>query len=291
VNSKLIEASKLIAILAWLAFTVTFAVWWFALSTSHVETLAQLQPEQFAHWENQRRMLIWEGSAWLLLLISGGVALIWLVQREKRRRQQIAEFFASFSHDIKTSLASLRLQAEALQEDPANTPILNRLVGATVRLQLQLENSLFLASQIHSRLYLQDLSLKKILEPIAAQWPGLQLSLNNNCELRGDERALHTILSNLTQNAILHGKATEIRVKSTTQPGGRIAVDFSDNGLGYQGPTQHLAQLFHRPRPTSGSGIGLYISRELLKKMNGQLSFHAEPQGFRVHFELEGRSL
>jgi len=51
------------------------------------------------------------------------------------------DFFAAFTHDAKTALASLRLQAESLREDFAGaepSPLLDRLLSDTLRLQLQL---------------------------------------------------------------------------------------------------------------------------------------------------------
>ena len=54
----------------------------------------------------------------------------------------------AFTHDLKTALASLQLQAESLQEDwpdAASNPNLARLLEDTVRLGVQLENSLFFA--------------------------------------------------------------------------------------------------------------------------------------------------
>jgi len=286
------ELIKMILIVIWLVFTVAFAVWWFFLSVSHISQLAELQPERLEHWERQKRMVIWEGSTWILLLALGGAALVVLVQREKLRAKGIREFFASFSHEVKTSLASLRVQAEALQDDlgQQSSPILNRLVGDTVRLQLQLENSLFLASQDNLQLFVQSLRLSVLTERMREQWPNLTIELKGDCIVRGDERALRTIFSNLVQNSHVHGKAKKIciEVKASLPP--RVQIQVQDDGRGFSGPVGKLGELFHRPEASSGSGLGLHISRMLMRKMGGDLDFEPSSQGFRTTLSLEGTS-
>lgn len=284
------ETIRLSLIVFWLLFTVSFAAWWFKVSADHISTLARLQPELLEHWQRQRRMVFWEGGAWLVLLVVGGAALILLVQKEKRRVRQIREFFASFSHDVKTSLASLRLQAESLADDMTgqSLPVLDRLIGDTVRLQLQLENSLFLASQDELKLFIENVRLSDLMERMREQWPRLQIASENEAVLHGDERALRTLFSNLVKNAISHGQASELRIKAEPGPRGKVILRFSDNGRGYTGSLQELGLLFHRPKSTSGSGVGLYICRLLVEKMQGSLQFHAAHQGFRVDVELGG---
>lgn len=286
---KTAESLKLAGILTWLVFTVTFAVWWFTFSFDHIQTLAQLQPERVAHWERQQRMIAWEGGTWLVLLVAGGAALIGLVLKERQRVRRIREFFASFSHDVKTSLASLRLQAEALADETPDSPVLQRLIGDTVRLQLQLENSLFLSSQDDIRLYVERLRLSQLVERLREQWPSVRFELARDAWLTGDERAVRTILSNLAKNAITHGQATEIRIDAASE-GERVRLRFHDNGSGFEGSLDELGKLFHRPKATSGSGVGLYISRLLAERMGGTLTLHADNHGFRVDFEMPGAS-
>lgn len=276
---------KTLAPIAWLLFTVAFAIWWFKLTADNISQLAELQPERFEHWHRQKRMIFWEGTSWLILLALGGGALIGFAQKEKLRVKRIREFFASFSHEIKTSLASLRIQAEALKDDLGNqtSPIPDRLIGDTVRLQVQLENSLFLASQDNLQLFVQSVKIDGLVERMREGWPNLTISLKGNCTVLGDERALRTILSNLVQNAHVHGRATKIEIDATT-----CAIRVSDNGNGFDGDIGALGELFHRPKTTSGSGLGLYICRLLLKRMNGTLELRSEGQGFQAVITLPG---
>ncbi|MGE4133138.1 MAG: sensor histidine kinase [Bdellovibrionales bacterium] len=278
---------QLIASVGWLVFTISFAIWWFTLSFRHISLLIQLQPTEVEHWYRQQRMILWEGSAWLVLLALGGAALIFLIQRERQRIRQIREFFASFTHEIKTSLASLRLQAETIQDDVGATgsPVVDRLIGDTVRLQLQLENSLFFASQADLKLFLEGLDLPVLIRRVAEQWPGLTVKIEGQGRVRADERAVRTILSNLFQNALIHGQAKSLDVKIETESG-VVVVHLTDNGKGFRGDVTGLGRVFHRPTATSGSGLGLYISKALMERMGGRVAWQSDSSGFQTHLHF-----
>lgn len=272
---------KLALSIFWLLFTVTFAGWWFVLEMRNVDRLVKVDPTHQSHYERQRRMVLWEGLSWELLLFAGGATLIYLVFRERRRTDQVKEFFASFSHDVKTSLASLRLQAEALEEDLAgsevsSSPLLSRLIADTVRLQLQLENSLYFAAQDSLALYLQDVDFKKMVESLRHQWPTIRLEVRGNsiARLRVDERALRSVINNLIQNSINHGRAKTLRFEVLENE-----IRFHDDGQGFKGEWTKLGEIFHRPTATSGSGLGLYIARTLLTRMNADLKLEKGPKG------------
>ena len=111
-------------IFSWLTLTLTLAGWWLYFGLEQV-----VEPKY-------RQMLIAEGLVWMVLLVAGAVGLTLLVNKEERQQKRIRQFFAAFSHDVKTAIASLRLQAESLkeEEESANQPVLDRLIAETVRL-------------------------------------------------------------------------------------------------------------------------------------------------------------
>src|SRR6184192_4098444 len=133
----------------WVAFTVTLAAWWLIFGLRQLDLINQSNLEGAVQLHRHYQMLLWEGGILIVSLIGGGMALFYYARREQKRHAQVEEFFAAFTHDAKTALASLRLQAESLREDFAGdepNPLLDRLLGDTLRLQLQLENSLFLVN-------------------------------------------------------------------------------------------------------------------------------------------------
>lgn len=287
-SNKRFDLIKLGLAVGWLVFSVIFAIWWFKLSLDHISKLKDLDPTNVDHWTRQKRMVFSEGMAWIVLLAVGGGALIAFVQNERLRVKRIREFFASFSHEVKTSLASLRLQAEALKDElhDVNSPILGRLIGDTVRLQVQLENSLFFASQDNLQLYLEPVKIAPIVERMREQWPNLTIGLNQDARVRADERAMRSILGNLVQNAFVHGKAAAIQIE-VKEDGPDVLISVQDNGKGFDGDPQTLGQLFFRPKKSSGSGLGLYICKLLVKSMEGEIEFAQSKSGFRSELRLK----
>jgi len=265
---------KILLVALWVTFTVTLAGWWMIFGLRQLDLLSQFHVEQADQLQRHYQMLLWEGGILILSLVGGGLALFYYARREQKRHAQVEEFFSAFTHDAKTALASLRLQAESLKEDlGANpNPLLDRLLQDTLRLQLQLENSLFLVNLPTGRLLSEPVRLGQIVDGLRYHWPNLSIAQKGDGVVRGDSRALESVLTNLIQNAVTHGDASEIRI-STDLSGGRLTLRVVDNGSGFKGDFKQLGQLFVRHARGSGSGVGLYISRQLAKRMNATLDF------------------
>jgi len=289
-NKKTFFKYALVA--CWLLFTVSLAVWWYIFSISQLEQLKELNLAETETLVKHQSMLLWEGLTLIVCLIGGGVALTYYIFREVQRNRKIQEFFLTFSHELKTPLASLRLQAESLQEDLAHMPehsrLLDRLVADIHRLTMQLENSLFLAHMSETQFCLEKISLQELIKSLAQNWPELKIEVPSNGLIFGDARALQSVSKNIIQNSVQHGKATEIVVSLEEKKKGLIAINFTDNGQGFSGNIRHLGLLFSRPYTGSGSGIGLYLIKNLVKKMGGEARFTPVPGGFQTTISLRG---
>ncbi|MBC7371255.1 MAG: HAMP domain-containing histidine kinase, partial [Bdellovibrionaceae bacterium] len=165
-RQKGIRSGKIKTFLAvvWCLFTVSMVGWWWVYGLNSHDS-----PEQIY---KKHRMLMWEGSILIATVVMGGGSLFFLSYRDQRRHEQLQTFFATFSHDIKTSITRLRLQAEILEEDniQQKNPVLQRLVGDIARLDLQLENSLLLSSSESAKLLREKLLLSKIIESMRGTW-------------------------------------------------------------------------------------------------------------------------
>jgi signal transduction histidine kinase len=268
---------------AWLLITFSLSGWWMVhgmrLGTGTVDPI------------RQHRMFFWEGSFLLSFILVGGLFLFYSIYRDQRRNAELQDFFATFTHELKTSLTSLRLQAEILDEDPRNreNENLRRLLRDVVRLELQLENALVLAqAERGARLFLEEISLRKTVQALSVHWPQLLVSVEPDARVRADQRALECILRNLFQNAFVHGQATSVSV-APHAAGSLLTIEVTDNGQGFTGPAGELGASFVRHTTRSGSGIGLYLSRILARRMGGRLSFANGHNGLKATLELSGR--
>lgn len=271
---------KTILAIIWFAFTFALVTWWW------VFFLKKLAPLESSH-----RMFAWEGSILLGSIILGGISLIVFTYRDQQRHERLRFFFATFSHDIKTSIARLRLQAEVLDEDisGSNHPIMKRLISDIQRLDLQLENSLLLATLENGTLLKEEVLFSELLSSLRNEFPELTMELSKDACLIGDRRAFLSIFKNLLQNSVLHGKATNVSIHIKALSKELIELTIQDNGLGVKGSLSKLGSEILISQNTQSNGIGLLITTRLLEKMQGQIHFESEEdKGFRAIIKVGG---
>ncbi len=274
----------------WLTFTVALAVWWVIFGLGQARQLSVLEGPDAARIFNVTRMLVFEGMALVGMLCAGGFALAVAIRREQRRHREQRAFFMAFTHDLKTSLTSLRLQAEALREDlpeHAANPNLQRMLKDSVRLQLQLENALALTTA-DGAVFIEAIDVRRVVEYLREDFPDLTIEINGDGRVRADRRAIESVLRNLLQNAVVHGRATRVSLDLRRSATGAIEIVVADDGNGAAVDlSTALDRPFVRPTSTSGSGVGLYVCGRLLQQMHGQLRVvAAKAPGFAVSIEL-----
>jgi signal transduction histidine kinase len=280
-----------IAAITWLGLTVSLASWWLVFGLAQARRLQTATGAPEASEINRvQRMLEWEGLVLIALLVGGGIALVVGIRREQARQEEVRNFFMSFTHDLKTSLASLQLQAESLREDlpeAAGNANLDRLLKDARRLQLQLENSLYFA-QPDGGLLVEPLEVHALVRHVAEDWPELTVRIDGARRVLADERAVASVIRNLLQNASVHGAAREVSVRILPSAHGRVSVVVTDDGRGAPPDVLHrLGRPFVRSVVTGGSGVGLFVSQRLLNRMRGSLACSMGPdRGFSVTLEL-----
>ena len=95
-----------------------------------------------------------------------------------------------------------------------------------------------------------------------------------------DPDAYMRIINNLIQNVISHSHADQIEIALSKQ-NGNIKILLSDNGMGIE--KEDLKHIFERlykcdkGRTEKGSGLGLSIVYQLVRKMNGEVRAESEP--------------
>ncbi|UHD18053.1 sensor histidine kinase [Thiocapsa bogorovii] len=109
-----------------------------------------------------------------------------------------------------------------------------------------------------------------------------------------DPRHLHQIISNLCENALIHGgygsepPRIKIRLLPSGETAGRPLIEIADEGPGIDAKTaRDIFNPFFTTK-TSGTGLGLYIARELAQTNGIHLTYEpADPHGsrFRLHFD------
>jgi signal transduction histidine kinase len=286
-------------------FLIALMAWWGWVVREQSQRIVELERtaglDTFAanaEWETTQRMLAWEGGTLLVLLIGLSIALVWLYLRDQRRTHALRAFFASVTHELRTPLTSIRLQAESLADTGNTSPLVERLLEDTSRLEGQVEKTLELARiEGGGELDLQPLPLRawlqrQIQSRAAARaveielWPAAG---DAGALVLADRSALEIIFRNLIENTMRHSESSPARAQiAARQDGAEIVVSFTDVGQGFGGDPEKLGSLFYRGQRSQGAGVGLYLIRMLMQRMGGRAEFASRPgAGFetRLHFQ------
>lgn len=226
------------------------------------------------------KMLAWEGGSFLVLLMLLSISLFTLYLKDQGKTKSLQAFFASLTHELKTPLASIRLQGEVINEilESKNDPTLNKLIGRliddTAKLETQMDKILQLSRiERGGDLNLTSLSLVPFTKNLAKTWvPDHDVEITTFdpiASIEVDEFALQLIMKNLLENTRIHTNSKKINI-AITEDQDKIHFSYVDHGE-FKGELDKLGTLFYKHNSTKGSGIGLYLSQKLLEKMDGDL--------------------
>ena len=251
-----------------------------------------------SHAERPRitKMLAWEGGSFLVLLMLLSISLLILYLKDQNKTKSLQAFFASLTHELKTPLASIRLQGEVINEildakkDPALDRLIGRLIDDTAKLEAQMDKILQLSRiERGGELNLTSVALVPFIKNLAKTWVP-----DHNVEITGaetaasievDEFALSLIVKNLLENTRIHTTSKKIVIK-ITEDKHRVKFSYFDHGE-FKGDIEKLGTLFYKFNSTKGSGIGLYLTQKLLEKMDGKLEINRIENGLRFDLSFK----
>jgi len=214
-------------------------------------------------------------------------------------------FTSHAAHELRTPVAALRAQAEvaSVARDPAvREAALAHCVEACDRMSRLVSQLLMLArtdeldALAETRPCRLDQIAQAVLAAIApeALQAGVAISLEaaGGSEVRGDAALLETLVRNLVDNAVRHGRS-DVRVCVRKDDDGRTVVEVVDDGPGV--PDEALTQLgrrFYRVAGSTGtgSGLGLSIVARIAQLHGATVRFERGPQGrgLRVRMSFPG---
>lgn len=282
--------------LLWVVMLLGLGSWWLYLVFKLHTTLSNLNIPELGSQNNFLNMMKWEGSFFFIFLVLLGGSLIVLYIRDMKKSKAMQAFFSSLSHELKTPLASMRLQAEVIKdliEDETHSHdqlsnLTKRLIEDTHKLESELEKSLQLSRiEQDAPLTLVPLSLERFLKRQEQKLQSpfkVELNIEPDAqEVLADELALNMIFRNLFENTIRHRKdATKVKI-SAKRSGPNVEILYDDLGTKFSGDPSHLGELFYKYQSTKGSGIGLYLIKNLMKKMHGNFQITNQE---RLQFHL-----
>jgi signal transduction histidine kinase len=203
------------------------------------------------------------------------VALDIAAQRLDELLQRERAFSADASHQLRTPLAAVRIELEALELRNAGSPEVRAALTQVDRLQHTIDTLLAVARDVPRTATATP--LRAVVGELEARWRTALEQAGRRLELRMDDAdvavripaaVLREILDVLLDNALRHGAGTVSLQARCAEDA--LAVDVADEGPGL-GENNAEAVFTRRSGTAAGHGIGLALARSLAEAEGGRL--------------------
>jgi signal transduction histidine kinase len=249
----------------------------------------------------------------LVGLLTLTAAMIGVTVLQLRREHELSrlrsDFISSVSHELRTPLSQILLFAETLSLGRVRTTeerdnATDVIVQEGRRLMHLVENILHFsrAERQMTRLGPEPLDLNRAVQAIVDDWAPLAAAADVTVETRfakdvhaiADRSALRQMVLNLLDNAMKYGPRPQTVTIGTASMGEKVRLWVDDEGQGI--PARERERVWdsfyrrdeHANSAVAGSGIGLFVVRELARLHGGDAWIEDAPlRGARVVFELQ----
>jgi signal transduction histidine kinase len=259
-------------------------------------------------------VVLWDRSPYVAIVLVGPLLATALYQRWihgalNRLREfdrMKDEFIAIVSHELRTPLTSVYGAAMTLEshdlDDQRRHALLEIISTEAARLSRLLDDILWVSrlDSGRARPYITAVAplplTEEVVDATRTHLPlELSLELLHDSALpavAADSDKLRQVLVNLVENAVKYSRAGRIQVRLGAHYG-NVRFSIRDDGPGIPlNQQERIFEKFYRLDPhmtegVGGTGLGLYICRELIEGMNGDIWVESIPgQGSTFSFEL-----
>jgi K+-sensing histidine kinase KdpD len=261
------------------------------------------------HWRRPRLLRPEQLRRLQLIAAQAAIALDTrrALERERGRAESLAElerarreFMQIASHELRTPLTVIRGYASLLEEGslgpmpPMAQRALRTLLDKSSEMRAYIERMLLLArleedatpptmASLDLRRVVND-AVERVRPQVELKQGTLQVELAASpLTVLGDPERLGTAVDNLLQNAVKFSEGPPRIEVSGSRENGKVHLVVKDHGLGI--PTAAQARLFEKfyrvdspqLRNVAGTGIGLYLVRQVIEGHGGQVDVDSHP--------------
>lgn len=304
----------------WLLFTYIVAalVWWFIDLEQQSFTIFQLEKQLAADSEginaalirnkNRNIKYIGEGVVCLSFLLMGAVIFYRLIRSIFYITHKERNFLLAVTHEFKTPITTIQLNLETLKKKQLPFDTTRKLIQKSIDESKRLNhvyNNLLLAAQFTETKKLaytfESIEtgpfIEKILKSYQINHPGRLFKSTHQSPLdtriTANPQLIELCILNLLDNALKYSpdsSPVHIVIRCLNK---KIAIDVKDEGIGIsKNNKKYIFDRFYRvqnehTRETKGSGLGLYIVKEIMRLHKGAIRVSDNcPKGSIFHIIL-----
>jgi two-component system CheB/CheR fusion protein len=228
------------------------------------------------------------------------------IEDQKRELERKDEFIGVASHELKTPLTSLKgyLQLISMHKKDELPAIVKQYIGkanmAINKLQFLVDDLLDVSKIKAGRLNynLDAANLRLIVDACVENavhiYNSFEFEVENETDymIKGNAERLEQVLMNLVNNAVKYSAGNKRITVKTHKYENWVRVSVTDFGIGLSEEQKFkIFERFYRVEDkknmTSGLGMGLYISSEIINTHNGKIGVESElGKGSTFYFDL-----
>lgn len=212
----------------------------------------------------------------------------------KKTEETSKQLMTSLSHDVRTPLTTLIGYLDAIHSGIVIGQELEEYIEIAQRKAYNLKDYIdvlfdwFRLNSDEFTLSMESVEIAELSRNILKDWIPIFLEKKLDFEIDIPEKQLMVsidpdgysrVVNNLVQNVIAHSQACQIKI-SMIEDSKMILLRVEDNGVGI--PRENLQHIFERLYkcdkvcPEKGSGLGLSIVSQMVKRMGGQISVESD---------------
>jgi PAS domain S-box-containing protein len=229
--------------------------------------------------------------------MTGIVMVMHDVSQQREIDRMKSDFISSVSHELRTPLTSIKAYAETMLNDRNMTEDTKReflgIINEESERLTKLINGILEISRIESgtiEIVRKPVNVTAIVSRAVADLEHLagkkKIRLQTDIaehlpELLGDENKIHSMVTNLVNNAIKFTPDNGLITVSAQVSNNELVIKVTDTGMGI--PKEDLPKIFsrfyrvHRPgKQIQGTGLGLAIVKEIVIRHDGRIDVESE---------------
>jgi len=235
-----------------------------------------------------------EGITFLLMIIAGAIYVFRIIKKQLVQAEQQKNLMIAITHELKTPIAITRLNLETMQMRKLEFAQQQKLIRSSIqeanRLNTLCNNMLFM-SQLNSgdsKLSNEMLDLSNVardcVSDFVARYPDRKILIESENEIiiSGDKILLQLAINNLLDNAIKYSEKDDVVLVKIFKANRKVNLKVIDRGIGIKdSEKKRIFEKYFRGSgmQAKGTGLGLYLTRKIVKQHHGIISFRNNEYG------------